>query len=102
MGLWHRSSAAAYLAVFIGVAGHASTERDVKNWKSQLLSYYTSDFSDEYARRNPHQQSNTQTYFEKLDADSIALQYQYIKANPHPLGNKDELKDVVAKLVANK
>ena len=26
MGLWHRSSAAAYLAVFIGVAGHASTE----------------------------------------------------------------------------
>ncbi len=26
MGLWHRSAAAAYLAVFIGVAGHASTE----------------------------------------------------------------------------
>ncbi len=26
MGLWHRSPAAAYLAVFIGVTGHASTE----------------------------------------------------------------------------
>jgi drug/metabolite transporter (DMT)-like permease len=26
MGLWHRSAAAAYLAVFIGVTGHASTE----------------------------------------------------------------------------
>ncbi len=26
MGLWHRSSTAAYLAVFLGVAGHASTE----------------------------------------------------------------------------
>ena len=26
MGLWHRSAATAYLAVFIGVAGHASTE----------------------------------------------------------------------------
>ncbi|RLJ17806.1 methyl-accepting chemotaxis protein [bacterium endosymbiont of Escarpia laminata] len=30
-----------------------------------------------------------------LDADAVALQYQYIKANPNPLGEKDKLIDPI-------
>ncbi len=67
------------------------TERDVIDRKAQLAAYYTSDFGDEYARRNPGQQSNAREYVDQIDSDSIALQYQYIKANPHPLGSKDIL-----------
>ena len=68
-----------------------SSNQDVNLWKSALATYYQKDFTEEYVRRNPHQESNAPSYFTQLDNDSLALQYQYIKANPHPLGSKDEL-----------
>ena len=43
-----------------------------------------------YAEHN-RGQVNINEIFKQLDANSIALQYQYISANPHPLGKKDAL-----------
>ncbi len=67
------------------------SDQDISSWKSSLATYYRKDFTEEYVRRNPHQDSHALSYFPHLDHDSIALQYQYITANPHPLGSKDEL-----------
>ena len=68
-----------------------ATDQDINSWKSSLAPYYKTDFTNEYVRRNPNQDSSALSYFTQLDNDSIALQYFYIKANPHPLGSKDEL-----------
>jgi len=59
----------------------------------ELGSYYSDDFSREYARRNPGKQVDTARWVAQLDADSVALQYRFIKANPHPLGEKHMLDD---------
>lgn len=67
------------------------SDQEINSWKSGLASYYQKDFTEEYVRRNPHETSKALSYLEKLDSDSIALQYHYIKANSHPLGRKDEL-----------
>ena len=68
-----------------------ASNQDVNSWKTSLSTYYQKDFTEEYARRNPNHDSQTHAYFSQLDHDSIALQYHYIKANPHPLGSKDKL-----------
>jgi methyl-accepting chemotaxis protein len=68
-----------------------SSNQDIDFWKSNLATYYQKDFTEEYVRRNPHQESKAPSYFTQLDNDSIALQYQYIRANPHSFGSKDEL-----------
>ena len=67
------------------------SSQDLNSWKSSLATYYKKDFSEEYVRRNPHQESKALSFFTQLDNASTALQYHYIKANPHPLGSKDEL-----------
>ncbi len=67
------------------------TSQDINSWKTSLSKYYQKDFTEEYARRNPSHDAHALSYFSQLDQDSIALQYQYIKANPSPLGSKDEL-----------
>jgi len=64
---------------------------DIKTLRSQLGQYYSGDFSSEYRRRNPDKQIDTGRWLAQLDADSVALQYQFIKANPNPLGEKDKL-----------
>ncbi|MDH5585515.1 MAG: methyl-accepting chemotaxis protein [Nitrospirota bacterium] len=63
---------------------------EISSWKSSLATYYQEDFTEEYVRRNPNQKPKALSYLSQLDQDSIALQYHYIKANPHPLGRKDE------------
>ncbi len=68
-----------------------ASNQDVNSWKTSLSTYYQTDFTEEYARRNPSHNAQALSYLSQLDQDSIALQYQYIKANPHPLGSKDEL-----------
>lgn len=68
-----------------------ASDQKLESWKFGLAAYYEKDFTEEYVRRNPHQTSKAISYLGKLDSDSIALQYHYIKANSHPLGRKDEL-----------
>ena len=59
--------------------------------RTKLLTYYTGEFSTEYRGINGGRDPGVRRFFDMLDDDSIALQYQYIRANEHPLGSKDAL-----------
>ncbi|MCP4274079.1 MAG: HAMP domain-containing protein [Gammaproteobacteria bacterium] len=64
---------------------------DSINKNSQLGEYYTSDFSTEYKRLNSGQQPDANSWFSQLDDSAIALQYDFIRANANPLGEKYKL-----------
>jgi len=64
---------------------------DIETLRRQLGQYYSGDFSREYQQRNPGEQASTAPWLAQLSADSVALQYHFIKANPNPLGEKDKL-----------
>jgi len=66
---------------------------DTAKLKADLATYYNREFSEEYAKRNPGEESPASQWLSRLDDESIALQYRYIKANSHPLGPKDKLDD---------
>ena len=59
--------------------------------RAELGTYYRSDFSQEYKRRNPGEQADATAWLNQLPDNSVALQYQFIKANPYPLGEKNKL-----------
>jgi methyl-accepting chemotaxis protein len=65
--------------------GDAATLRD------QLAGYYRQDFSDHFKALNPDRAIDAGPLLGTLGADGAALQYQYIWANPNPLGNKHKL-----------
>ncbi len=67
------------------------TGEQAKRMRSELLTYYTGEFSSEYRNQNNGQSPDAERYFRQLDDESIALQYYYIRANRHPLGAKHQL-----------
>ncbi|WP_028862431.1 methyl-accepting chemotaxis protein [Psychromonas aquimarina] len=67
---------------------------DLSDFKDQLSSYYQNDFSNEYKKRNNNQRPDVSSWLAKLDDDSLVLQYKMIKANPSPLGEKNNLNDM--------
>ena len=67
------------------------TDENLVEMKSHLRDYYTSKFGAEYGSRNNGATPPTASQFQPLDKDSIFLQYQYISANPNPLGEKEGL-----------
>lgn len=56
--------------------------------RSRLRAYYTGDFTTQYLTRNPGGQVDMAPLVDQLSPIAIALQYQYIAANPNPLGQK--------------
>jgi len=64
------------------------SKAELERMRHELLTYYTGEFSTEYRNQNDGQSPNAEQYFRQLDDDSIALQYNYIRANSHPLGSK--------------
>jgi methyl-accepting chemotaxis protein len=66
----------------------AFSAADMKRMRRELYTYYTGPFSAEYLKQNQGRSPDVQDYFRKLDADGIALQYNYIQANRNPLGAK--------------
>ncbi len=66
---------------------------DIAQMRGSLSSYYTGDYSSEYARRNGGDSAGAGSLVSALDADAVALQHTYIKNNPNPLGSKDALSD---------
>ncbi|MFK8067264.1 MAG: methyl-accepting chemotaxis protein [Gammaproteobacteria bacterium] len=64
---------------------------DIEQLKNELKTYYTDQFLAKYKTRNKDITFNVDEVLNSLDADSIALQHQYISANPNPLGEKDVL-----------
>lgn len=67
------------------------TEDSIETMKKKLYTYYTGDFSEEYKNQNDGTSPDVNYIINKLDDESIALQYYYIKENRHPLGSKDNL-----------
>jgi methyl-accepting chemotaxis protein len=64
---------------------------DIAKFRNQLTGYYRNDFSTMYGQRNDGQSPGVDAILQQLDDRSVALQYHYIQANPHPLGSKDKL-----------
>ena len=67
------------------------TDSKLEEYRTALKSYYTNDFTNEYRNQNNGQGPDAVSYFNQLDADSLALQYYYIKANHNQLGEKHHL-----------
>ena len=63
----------------------------ISELRNKLVTYYGDDFSTEYQRRNENRSPDVDPVVNQIDDISVALQYHYIKANPHPLGLKDNL-----------
>jgi methyl-accepting chemotaxis protein len=56
--------------------------------RNHLNSYYQEEFGARYRELNQGASANTRGLLDKLNDRDIALQYQYIQANPNPLGSK--------------
>lgn len=63
----------------------------ISEMRNKLAIYYNGDFSTEYQRRNDGRSPDVGPIVNKIDDISVALQYHYMKNNPHPLGSKDNL-----------
>ncbi len=59
--------------------------------KTALTDFYSKDFSNEFLKKNIKLKADGAALIEKLDSTSIAMQNQYIVANPNPLGQKEKL-----------
>ncbi len=70
---------------------NAISDDDISGLRNELTGYYQNDFSAEYRNQNNGQSPDVNTIVGQLDADTVALQYYFIKANPNPLGAKDQL-----------
>jgi len=73
------------------MAGGTISADTINRYRSQLRTYYAKDFGGEYSKRNLGESPDVGAMLDGLDADSIAMQYQYIKANSNPLGDKHKL-----------
>jgi methyl-accepting chemotaxis protein len=67
---------------------------EIAKQKAALKDYYDNQYGKEYRRIN-NRNINTGALLSQLDNTTLSMQYQYIKQNSHPLGNK-ELLDSVA------
>ena len=59
--------------------------------RSKVADYYHRHFAAEYRKRNRGKEAPIGSWLKQLDSESIALQYEFIAGNEHPLGHKDEL-----------
>ncbi|HUQ11718.1 MAG TPA: methyl-accepting chemotaxis protein [Steroidobacteraceae bacterium] len=64
---------------------------DLPDERARLARYYTSDFMGEFDKRNTGRKLNMAQTVADLPDIAMNLQYQYIAANPHPLGSKSNL-----------
>ncbi len=56
--------------------------------KNAVAEYYNQEYGEEYRRING-EMIDTNRLLEQLNGNALALQYQYIAANTHLLGNKE-------------
>src|SRR5688572_29172794 len=64
---------------------------DLPAERARLAKYYTGDFMAEYQKRNTGRMVDMASTVANLPDLTMNLQYQYIAANPHPLGSKNNL-----------
>ena len=71
--------------------GDEALSGDVEQYRRELGDYYRNQFGAEYAKQNGGRSINADALLNKLAARTVKFQYQYIQANPNPLGSKDGL-----------
>ena len=62
--------------------------------RQELKNYYASTFNDEYKNHNKGNGIDVQTWIDHLGETAVALQHNFISANPDPIGQKDLLTDL--------
>lgn len=62
----------------------------IQSMKQELSEYYVGDFSEQYAVKNRGKVVDAAALVNSIDNKAIALQYEYIFNNKHPLGSKDQ------------
>ncbi|WP_440905970.1 methyl-accepting chemotaxis protein [Catenovulum sp. SX2] len=70
-----------------------NSEGDITQVKNNLAQYYTQEFTPTYQQNN-QKQIDVKPMLALSDL-AIALQYQYIWKNPHPLGSKNNLHNLL-------
>lgn len=78
-----------YKAAFNEYVGETSP--NIGQQKELLAEYYQNEFSKKYQELNIGSALDISDLMQGLDAESIALQYQYIRKNQYPIGEKDAL-----------
>ncbi|MDH5738181.1 MAG: methyl-accepting chemotaxis protein, partial [Gammaproteobacteria bacterium] len=66
---------------------------DTQRLRSNLGDYYNQQFTPEFNRLNSGVTSPASSWLSRLDKEGVALQYQYIQANPNALGSKNGMSD---------
>jgi methyl-accepting chemotaxis protein len=56
-----------------------------------MMAYVEQQFGTEFAKRNPTAAPSLADLIDKRDANTAALQHEFIIANPNPLGEKDKM-----------
>src|SRR3982751_1985887 len=64
---------------------------DLPAERARLAKYYTGEFMNEFQKRNTGKTLNMSEAVAALPDTAMNLQYQYIAANPNPLGSKNNL-----------
>jgi methyl-accepting chemotaxis protein len=64
---------------------------DREDERRALAEYYTKQFGAVYSERNPGSDGRVLERLQGLSPTTLGLQYRYIAANPHPLGEKEKL-----------
>ena len=67
------------------------TPAELDNLRKQLRTYYTNDFGTEYRKQNSDKSPDVGGLVDALDDPSVFLQYEYLRSNPNPLGQKQQL-----------
>ena len=69
-------------------AANGIEESDLARMRKEVRRYYTDEFAKEYKSQNDGREPQIDAVMEKLDDDSVVMQYYYIQANKNPLGSK--------------
>jgi methyl-accepting chemotaxis protein len=64
------------------------SDEDINNNRLALKNYYEQSFNTTFASQNNKQSAPTRELINALDKSTIALQYDFISNNEHPLGSK--------------
>lgn len=67
------------------------SSRDLEKMRSELRSYYETQFQPLYEQQNQGTKADISLMFDSLDETSIVMQYFYIQANKNALGEKHKL-----------
>lgn len=66
-------------------------DSNMEDYRQKLSPYYVSQYGEEYKKQNSGKSVDANGLLKAIDADAVALQYQFIQANSNPLGSKDAL-----------